>query len=127
MNYRIDHVERSPVSMFFGNILLILTYRLVSKDQILPCKIDGDWDYENCTEARRNIKFHLQDYMYRYTKLMFFRFFHVLLTNVLTCDGNMVPFMYDYLLFEGENCILMSLLVLYPGLHCAKPLCCTYH
>ena len=62
MNYRIDHVEHSPDAQnVFWKYPAVPDVQIVSKKQILPCKIDGDWDYGRCTETWRNIKFHLKN------------------------------------------------------------------
>ena len=60
--YIVEHLHRSPSTQNdFWNYPSPGDIQTLSKEQIIPCQIDGDWEPTNNTSTRIDFKFHLRN------------------------------------------------------------------
>ena len=58
----VEHLYRSPSTQNdFWNYPSPDDIETLSEEQIIPCKIDGDWEPTNNTSTRVDFKFHLRN------------------------------------------------------------------
>ena len=60
--YTLEYFHRTPsIQDDFCNYRSPDNIQTVSEKQIIPCKIDGDWEPTNNTSTRIDFKFHLRN------------------------------------------------------------------
>ena len=61
-NFVVEHLHRYPNKQNdFWKYPTPDDIQTVSEDQIIPCKIDGDWESTKSTVTRMDLKYHLTD------------------------------------------------------------------
>ena len=60
--FKVDHVERSPddQNVFWKNPSADEIFT-ASREQMLPCKLNGNWEMESCTNTRVNMRYRLKN------------------------------------------------------------------